>query len=220
MKKKETLKKSLLFNGLSDEQLNALCSISIAKKYGRGQTIFHDGEPGDGFYMVASGKVKIFKLSMDGKEQILHIFGAGEPFGEVPVFHGTPFPASASTLAASELLFFPRLEFVNLLKASPSLALSMLAVLSMRLRRFTTQVENLTLKEVPGRLASYLLYLVEEQHREDVVVLDVPKGQLASLLGTTPETLSRIFAKMTDEGLIKVTGKTIYLLDLERLRER
>ena len=220
MKKKEILKKSLLFNGLSDEQLNALCSISISKKYQRGQTIFHDGEPGNGFYMVASGKVKIFKLSMDGKEQILHIFGVGEPFGEVPVFHGTPFPASASTLAASELFFFPRLEFVDLLKANPSLALSMLAVLSMRLRRFTTQVENLTLKEVPGRLASYLLYLIEEQSREDVVVLDVPKGQLASLLGTTPETLSRIFAKMTDEGLIKVAGKTIHLLDLVGLRER
>ncbi len=96
----------------------------------------------------------------------------------------------------------------------------MLAVLSMRLRRFTTQVENLTLKEVPGRLASYLLYLIEEQNREDEVVLDVPKGQLASLLGTTPETLSRIFAKMSEEGLIKVAGKTICLLDLERLRER
>ena len=88
------------------------------------------------------------------------------------------------------------------------------------MRRFAAQIENLSLKEVPGRLASYLFYLAEEQQRQDLVVLDIPKGQLASLLGTSSETLSRIFAKMTEEGLIRVEGKTIYLLDLELLRER
>lgn len=220
MKKQEIFQQSLLFSGLSEEQLSVLCGISIAKKYAKGETVFHEGEPGDGFYMVASGKVKIYKVSMEGKEQILHIFGPGEPFGEVPVFHGTPFPASAVTLSAAELVFFPRQEFVGLVTTQPTLALSMLAVLSMRLRRFATQVENLTLKEVPGRLAAHLLYLAEEQKRTDRVVLDIPKGQLASLLGTTPETLSRIFARMTDEGLISVQGKTIDLLDLEGLKQR
>ncbi len=96
----------------------------------------------------------------------------------------------------------------------------MLAVLAQRLRRFATQIENLSLKEVPGRLAAYLGYLVEEQERGDLVVLDIPKGQLASLLGTSSETLSRIFARMTDEGLIRVEGKTIHLLDQAALRER
>ena len=106
------------------------------------------------------------------------------------------------------------------MSSNPSLALNMLAMLALRLRRFTTQIENLSLKEVPGRLASYLLYLTEEQGRSDRVVLDIPKGQLASLLGTSSETLSRIFAKMTEEGLIRVEGKTIDLLDIERLKER
>jgi CRP/FNR family transcriptional regulator, dissimilatory nitrate respiration regulator len=96
----------------------------------------------------------------------------------------------------------------------------MLAVLSLRLRRFAAKIESLSLKEVPGRLADYLLYLAEEQGSTARVMLDIPKGQLASLLGTIPETLSRIFAKMTDEGLIRVEGRIIYLDDLEGLREK
>lgn len=218
--KDELLANSLLFNGLPADQLREIAAISVSKRYHKNVSIFFEGDPGIGFYMVVSGKVKIFKTSLDGKEQILHIFGPGEPFGEVPVFHGSPFPANAETLTDSELLFFPRPEFVRLVTANPSLALNMLAVLSHRLRRFAAQIENLSLKEVPGRLASYLLYLAEEQQRQDFVVLDIPKGQLASLLGTSSETLSRIFAKMTDEGLIRVEGKTIYLLNSMLLRER
>lgn len=219
-KKNEILAASLLFSGLPDEQLHKISEISISKRYSKGESIFFEGEPGIGFYMVAGGKVKIFKTSFDGREQILHIFGPGEPFGEVPVFHGTPFPANAEALNECEVLFFPRAEFVGLITAHPSLALNMLAVLALRLRRFATQVENLSLKEVPGRLASYLQYLMEEQQRQDQVVLDIPKGQLASLLGTSSETLSRIFSKMSEEGLIRVEGKTIFILNEERLRER
>ena len=219
-KKNDLLAQSLLFGGLPEDQVRKVAEIAISKSYTKGAAIFFEGEPGIGFYMVASGKVKIFKTSFDGREQILHIFGAGEPFGEVPVFHGNPFPANAEALSDCEVLFFPRAEFVGLIHAHPSLALNMLAVLALRLRRFATQVENLSLKEVPGRLASYLQYLMEEQQRQDQVVLDIPKGQLASLLGTSSETLSRIFNKMSDEGLIRVEGKTISILDSERLRER
>jgi CRP/FNR family transcriptional regulator len=219
-KKDELLATSLLFSGLPAEQLREIAKIGVSKRYGKGAAVFFEGDPGIGFYMVASGKVKIFKMSLDGKEQILHIFGPGEPFGEVPVFHGNPFPANAETLTEADILFFPRTEFINLLSVHPSLALNMLAVLALRLRRFATQIENLSLKEVPGRLASYLCYLVEEQQRQDKVVLDIPKGQLASLLGTSSETLSRIFAKMSEEHLIRVEGKTIYLLDMEGLKER
>ena len=219
-KKDELLANSHLFSGLPLEQIGEISAISISKTYAKGVAIFFEGVPADGFFMVASGRVKVFKMSLDGKEQILHIFGPGEPFGEVPVFHGNPYPANAETLTESELFFFPRAGFVRLVTTNPSLALNMLAVLSLRLRRFATQIENLTLKEVPGRLASYLLYLMEEQHRRDLVVLDIPKGQLASLLGTSSETLSRIFAKMTEEGLIRVEGKTIFIRNEQGLRER
>jgi CRP-like cAMP-binding protein len=217
---REAVEASPLFNGLPMEQIDHVVRIVVKKQYGRGETIFFEGDEGKGFYMVESGKVKIYKMSLSGKEQILHIFGPGEPFGEVPVFHGQPFPATAEALMKSTLLFFPRDKFVQLVHEMPSIALNMLAVLSMRLRRFASQIENLSLKEVPARLADYLLYLSEEQGTAEAVELEISKGQLASLLGTIPETLSRIFAKMSEEGLIAVEGRTIRLKDRDGLADR
>ena len=220
MKPRQVISSSSLFQGLPEKDIDQIVAIAIERSYQKGESIFFEGEPGNGFYMVGEGKVKIFKMSLGGKEQILHIFGEGEIFGEVPVFHGMPFPASSETLAATRLLFFPRDAFVALVTRNPSIALNMLAVLSMRLRRFTVQIENLSLKEVPARLAGYLLYLLEEQGREDSVELEISKGQLASLLGTIPETLSRIFAKMSEEGLIEVAGRRINILDRPGLEDR
>lgn len=220
MKIREVIESSVLFQGLPAAEIDEIVAIVIEKKYQRGESIFFEGDPGNGFYMVSEGRVKIFKMSLNGKEHILHIFGEGEPFGEVPVFHGQPFPASAEAMGKSSVLFFPRDRFVQLVHKTPSIALNMLAVLSMRLRRFASQIENLSLKEVPARLADYLLYLLEEQGREDSVELEISKGQLASLLGTIPETLSRIFAKMTEEGLIEVIGRRINILDRHGLEAR
>jgi CRP-like cAMP-binding protein len=223
MKKKiDILSETPLFSGLPENQLKEIEQIAIEKNFRKGEIIFIEGDDGNGFYVVVEGKIKIYKVSSEGKEQILHIFGAGEPFGEVPVFTGKPFPANAESLVKSRLLFFPRKAFVDLISENPSLALNMLAVLSTRLRRFTVQIENLSLKEVPSRLAAYLIYLAEEQGREDSVKLHISKGQLASLLGTIPETLSRIFAKMSAQNLIQVTGRDIRLIDpagLEDLAE-
>ncbi len=217
---REAVAASSLFNGLPPEQIDHIVRIVVKKQYNRGETIFFEGDKGDGFYMVDSGKVKIYKMSLSGKEQILHFFGPGEPFGEVPVFHGQPFPATAEALMKSTMLFFPRDKFIRLVHEIPSIALNMLAVLSMRLRRFASQIESLSLQEVPARLAGYLLYLSEEQRNADTVELEISKGQLASLLGTIPETLSRIFAKMSEAGLIAVEGKTIRILDREGLTDR
>ena len=217
---REIIATSELFGGLPPEHLDEIEKIATRKEYKRGETIFFEGDPGTGFYMVETGKVKIFKMSLSGKEQILHIFGSGEPFGEVPVFHDQPFPANATALEKTSLIFFPRKDFVELVYTMPSLVMNMLAMLSMRLRRFATQIENLSLKEVPERLAGYLLYLAEEQGNTDRVELQISKGQLASLLGTIPETLSRIFARMSDEGLIRVEGKNISLHNLKGLEEK
>jgi CRP-like cAMP-binding protein len=208
-----------LFQGVEEHDLKKIREIAVDKFYDKGRTIFSEGDKGIGFYVVADGRVKIYKVSMDGKEQILHIYGPGSPFGEVAVFAGKNFPANAETLLKSHLLFFPRAAFVELISNNPSLSLNMLAMLSMRLRQFTVQVENLSLKEVPGRLASYLIYLAREQGVEDVVSLPLSKGQLASLLGTIPETLSRILSKMSVSGLIVVDGREIKLLDMPGLAD-
>lgn len=208
-----------LFKGLSEQQLDDISRIAIDREYRRGESIFMEGDEADGFYIVADGQVKIFKTSLEGKEQILHIYGPGNPFGEVPVFSGSRFPANALSLVKSRILFLPRAAFVRLIAEHPSLSMNMLGELSMRLRQFTVQIENLSLKEVPSRLASYLTVLAEEQDQSDRVRLTISKGQLASLLGTIPETLSRIFAKMTSQNLIRVEGKKIYLLDIRGLKD-
>ena len=208
-----------LFQGLSSDQIEEVSAIVVERNYGRGESIFMEGDAADGFYIVAHGQVKIYKTSLDGKEQILHIYGPGNPFGEVPVFSGSRFPANALALVKSRILFLPRKAFVALIARHPSLSMNMLGELSMRLRQFTVQIENLSLKEVPSRLASYLIYLAREQATTDQVTLEISKGQLASLLGTIPETLSRIFAKMSAQDLIRVDGKAIHLLDLEGLED-
>jgi CRP/FNR family transcriptional regulator len=208
-----------LFNGLPRQQHDKLAHIVKERSFKRGQTIFAEGDEGIGFYVLISGKVKIFKLSPEGKEQIFHVFGPGEPFGEASVFAGERFPAHAETLEESRVFFFPRASFVELLKEDPSMALNMLAILSRRLRTFASLVEDLSLKEVPGRLAAYLLFMSDEKGRADELKLDIAKNQLASLLGTIPETLSRILARMVRQGLIQLDGPRIIIVDREGLEE-
>jgi CRP/FNR family transcriptional regulator len=208
-----------LFEGLPPEQIEDLAMIVTDQVFRKGETIFSEGEEANGFYVVITGRVKIFKLSPDGKEQILHIFGPGEPFGEVPVFTGQHFPANATAMEESRGFFFPRKSFVDLIKRNPSLALSLLAVLSKRLRRFTALIDDLSLKEVPGRLAAYLLYLSDQNKGTMILELSVTKAQLASLLGTIPETLSRILGKLSSQGLIETDGRRIRILDREALRD-
>ncbi len=208
-----------LFEGLPADQIKDLAAIVTNQVFRRGELIFSEGEDGSGFYVVNTGRVKVYKLSSDGKEQILHFFGPGEPFGEVPVFTGQRFPANAEAMEESRVFFFPKRSFVDLIKQNPSLALNMLGILSGRLRRFTALIDDLSLKEVPGRLAAYLLYLSRQEKGSADLELSVTKAQLASLLGTIPETLSRILGKMAAQGLIETEGRRIRILDPESLRE-
>lgn len=208
-----------LFHGLPREQLEDIVNSTVDQTFDRGQTVLSEGETAEGFFVLVTGKVKIFKLSPDGKEQILHIVGPGESFGEVPMFAGGHFPANAETLDKSRAFFFPRASFLDLIKKDPSLAMNMLAELSRRLRQLTRLVEELSLKEVPGRLAAYILYLSSDSGGADEVGLDITKGQLASLLGTIPETLSRILGKMSSQGIIEVQGRKLKILQRELLEE-
>lgn len=216
---KKILSQSVLFSGLPEEDISALTDIAVEKPVAAGELIFSEGDPGDGFYVTIEGLIKIYKLSTEGKEQILHMFGPGEPFGEVPVFSGQAFPATAEGVKKSRILFFPRRAFRDLITQKPSVAMNMLAVLSQRLRHFTVQVENLSLKEVPARLAGYLLLQSEEQNSSDTITLNISKGHLASFLGTIPETLSRMLRKMNEQGLIEVEGRKIRLMDIDALQD-
>ncbi len=206
-----------LFEGLSEDGVAKLARVAVPLKMGKGRAIFEEGQPAKGFYAIGAGRVKIYKTSPSGREQILHLMGAGEVFAEVALFSGREYPASALAMEDSELLFFPKNTFGKLLADDPDLAMNMLALLSLRLQAFTVQVENLSLREVPGRLSAHLLLLAGED--KEIVRLDLPKGQLAALLGTIPETLSRVLRKMDEEGFIQSDGASIRLVDRESLRQ-
>lgn len=207
-----------LFAGLTGKQLDALASACVIRPAERGRMFFLEGEEAQGLFVLISGKVKIFRAGPDGREAVLHVFGPGEPFGEVAVFEGRNFPASAQCVEAGAALFLTRRGLVDAIAADPGLAMNLLATLSRRLRGFAAKVEALTLMETPQRLAAYLLHAGGEHDDADELRLDLGKGLLAGVLGTARETLSRSLSRMVDQGIIEMNGRQVRLLDKEALR--
>lgn len=218
MNYRQLVKNSPLFAGLSDQDLDALMDVARIREHPRGELLFSEGEEAEGFFIVLDGKVKVYKLSPEGKERILHIIHPGGTFAEAAIFGEGLYPAYAEPLQASKLLFLPKENFLNLLKNNGQMAVNMIAGLSMFLRQFANQIEDLTFKDVPSRLARYLMNLSQDG-RKETVLLPISKSQLASNLGTVSETLSRTLRKLSDDDLIRVSGKTFEILDIERLEE-
>lgn len=209
------IKSCHLFAGVTDEDLSLLIGVCRLQQHAKGDVLFGQGDKAAGFYLVASGKVKLYKLSPDGKERILHIVQPGGSFAEAAIFADGCYPAFAEPLSKAELIFFPKREFLDLLHNHSQIAINMIGGLSRFLRQFVSQIEDLTFKDVPSRLARYLLDLGGDE--SDVVQLPIAKSQLASNLGTVSETLSRTFRKLSDEAIISVKGKQIEILDVDRL---
>lgn len=218
MNKSLFMSRTVLFRGLPEEDIETLQAAASLKRYREGETIFFEGDEAHGIYIVMEGRVKVYKSSPDGKEQILHIFETGEPFAEVAAFQGGRFPAGAMAVTAGSVLYLPRTELLNIIKKTPHLALNMLAVLSMRLRNFSQTIENLSLRGLPERLSSYLLQLSEAKGSPHIE-LQIKKVILANLLGTTPETLSRVLSKLCDRGIISMKGRKITILNQRELKE-
>ncbi|WP_027367982.1 Crp/Fnr family transcriptional regulator [Desulfocurvibacter africanus] len=214
-----TLSSVPLFTGLQPDQLERIARIAVDRPVDRGQMLFFERGEAEGFYIVAEGKVKIFRSAPDGREAVLHIYGVGESFGEVPMFMGGRFPASAAAVEKGKVIFLPRAELARLIREDATLAMNMLASLSGKLREFAGKIEALTLQEIPQRLSAYLLDLSEREGDADAVELDMAKGLLASFLGATRETLSRALSRMAEQSFIEVKGRTIRLLDRAGLED-
>lgn len=206
-----------LFSGVTEEDLDRLLLVCRGRDCEKGEQLFAEGESATGFFVVASGRVKIYKLSPEGKERILHIVHPGGTFAEAAIFGNGLYPAYAEPLVKSHLVFFPKREFLDLLRQHAQIAINMIGGLSRFLRQFATQIEELTFKDVPSRLALYLMELGAAQKSQ--VELPIAKSQLASRLGTVSETLSRTFRKLSDEGVISVEGRMIHILDPDRLAD-
>ena len=214
----ESIQSIRFFQGLPEDICARIADISVIQTAPKDTLLFEADAPASGFFGVISGRVKIFRTSPSGKEHILHVFGPGEVFGEVPVFQGGTFPAGAQTLEESQTAFFPRRDFTELIRNDPDMAMKMLALLSGRLRTLVNKVDDLSLKETPTRVAAYLLLLRSSQD-SDTFRLDLPKGQIAFYLGTIQETLSRIFKRFSEEGTISINGSEITIHDMARLKE-
>ncbi|AJE02039.1 Crp/Fnr family transcriptional regulator [Geobacter pickeringii] len=221
MENKDILKKSLLFSGLDDENLEEVTAIATRRSFGRGETLFTEGEPATGFYLLAAGSLKLCKVSPDGKEKVLHFVHPGETFAEAAFFGDGKYPAEARALEKGEAIFFPREAFMGLLERNPRFSLNLIVSLSLLLRRFARQIEELSFAEVPARLAAYLVELAGRKSTsfqgKTYLDLDMKKGELASRLGTVSETLSRSLRKLKEEGLIEVEGSRVVIHDMERL---
>ncbi len=214
------LSESILFSGLDADEMSLVEQAARRATAEKGSFIFLQDDPADRFYVVLSGKVKVFKSSPDGKEQILLMAGPGDSFGEAALFAKKIYPASAEVIEAADLACFTHSGFMSLINDHPAIAVNMIARLSMLLHHLTRLVQRLSLEDVVTRLAEYILDLMPETETSNQqVMLDEKKMVLASILGTIPETLSRAFAKLSRMGIIAIDGQTITVLDPDRLAE-
>lgn len=213
------LKKNILFGCLNSFQLSALSRIAAIKRYPKDALIFSEGDPALGFYVVVEGKVKIYKLSAQGKEYIMHIADKpGETIAEVTVFSGEDYPAFAQAVTESALLFIPKSGFLSILKEYPEIGMRMLGALAVRQRRFAEMIEDLSLRDVLSRLSRHILNL-SERKESNTFELDMRKSELALKLATIPETLSRNLRKLKIRKLISLKDNRITILNPEGLRK-
>ncbi|HEY6873381.1 MAG TPA: Crp/Fnr family transcriptional regulator [Geobacteraceae bacterium] len=221
MENLQILKKSLLFSGLDEENLKEVAEIATKRSFAKGEALFSDGEPANGFYLLATGSIKLCKVSPDGKEKVLHFVHPAETFAEAAFFGDGKYPAEARALEKGDALFFPKESFMGLLERNPRFSLNLIVSLSLLLRRFARQIEELTFAEVPARLAAYLIDLAAKKSTtfqgKTYIDLDMKKGELASRLGTVSETLSRSLKKLKEEGIIDVEGSRVIIHDMGRL---
>ena len=170
-----------LFEGLPADLMCALAEVAGGRTYETGETLFYEGGGADGLYIIVNGQVKVCRYGPDGREHILHVFEGVEPCGEVAMFEGGTYPATAEALATSSTLFVARRDFMALAGKRPDLLMNMLAILSRRLRRFVEMIDDLALKEVSTRLARYLLDLSQQSGGAVEVELTISKPCLSRL---------------------------------------
>lgn len=212
-----TLRSTPLFAGMSDSELQAIAARAVLKSFGPGELLFSEGDPCSGLHVIVSGRVRIFKSSRSGREQVLAIEGSGTSIAELPVFDGGAFPASASTIEASEILFLSRKDFRSACVENPELALKVLQVVGGRLRRLVGIIEELSFTTLRQRLISWILRESKARGQtragSTFLELGVTHQEIASQIGTVRELVSRNMARLQAQGLIESSGHEITILN-------
>ena len=216
------LRKTPLFASLTEQEMHALATRVSKQHFQRGELLFGEGDSCAGLFLVATGKIRIFKLSPAGREQVLAVEGPGSSFAELPVFDGGNYPASASALEDAEVLFISRKDFQNFCREHPEVALKVIAVVGARLRRLVGIIEDLSFTTVRQRLIALILQLTQTSgtpSKEGVrVELTKTHQDLAAELGTVRELVSRNLSRLQAEGFLDVDGRKIIVKDLSALR--
>jgi CRP/FNR family transcriptional regulator len=219
----QTLAKVPIFSGLTESQLEFLTERTVEKRYGSGEIIFSEGDPCAGLFVVQSGNARIFKSAASGREQVLAIEGPGSSVAELPVFDGGNYPASAQALNDTTMLFVSKQAFQSLCLQHPEVALKVLKVVGARLRRLVGIIEELSFTTVRHRLAALLLRLAKDASKSSdgavEIVLNANNQELAAQLGTVRELVSRNLSRLQAEGLIRMDGRSVVILDVKKLAE-
>jgi len=224
MSRVDILRKIPLFAAVPDEELAALADTLGKRVFGKGVIIFHKDSPGETTYIIESGQVRIFALSESGQEISVRVYGCGEVFGELSMLDGQPRSAGAITMEETHVLTMHREDFLRILERCPGMAQGIIATLAARVRYTTQYAETLAFLDVDGRVANRLLELAgkhgvttEEGTR---ITLPLTQSELASLVGATRERVNKVLRAFRDQGLIRLDGYTITILDERGLRRR
>jgi len=215
------LRSSQLFAGLRGPEIEAVAELASVRSVARGEYLFHEGDPSEGFYVVQKGAVNVHRVNAAGKEQVIHVFRTGETFAEAALTSDRGYPANARAQEASQVLLIQKAGFIELVKRQPEIAIRLLASMSSHLRVILGQLEDLTLKDVETRLVNWILKRCPYPRSAVPAEIRLPgtKRVLAAELGTVSETFSRTLAKLKLQGLIEVEGQAIHVLNPIRLGE-
>lgn len=210
------LKDTQLCAELDSADLAALGRIATKVERRQGGVLFQEGDPAAGFFVLLEGKVRVYKASPGGQEYTLHLITPGQLFAEAAMFTAKAYPANAEAVEDSVTAFFPKEAFVRLLSERPRLSLKIIVSLSRFVREFNRMVGELSLRDVPSRLALYVWSEFRRKGRR-TFPLGMKKVELAAKLGTVSETLSRSLRKLKEAGVIRESGGTVTVVDPARL---
>ena len=217
------LRKLPVFADLEAADLAAIGRITAERRVERNRTVFAEGDPGEGFHFIRSGKVKVFKSSEDGKEHILNILGPGDVFAEVLLFNEAPYPASATAIEDSVIGVIRNRDLEALLVDYPKIAVRIIRVMSKKLQYIQSRIKLLALSDSQAKVAQALDYLTERYGRQTErgweVALEINRQDLANMAGTTRETVSRVFRTLKDDGVIDDDERRLVVRDRRRLRD-
>ena len=208
-----------LFDALTPQQKMLILTKSVHKTYEKGEVIFSPGDPGDNLYIINEGEVKIYKLSSQGKQQTLHILGPKSFLGEHALFDTKPIQNTAEAMKRTNICILKGQDIKALILTHPDMGLKILEQYAKKNVQILDIVESIGLYDVEQRIAKYLLGLSKEFSKTSFQ-LPFSKGTLASVLGTSQETLSRKLSALQDEGILSLKGqRNITIVDEERLEE-